>query len=219
VAIARCIVRDPLVFLMDEPIVNLDAKRREQTRMEIKKLLRKFHITTIYVTHDQQEAVFMGDRLAVMRAGVVEQVGTFDDLYYTPANLFVATFIGTPPLNILPARIDDGHVSLAGQSWALPEELASTLAPGNVHVGVRAENWLLDTPDGVLLPVTHVERAPTERASFIHATLDGVSMVAVAPLEQPTVESVRATPDWERVLFFAAQGEEVIHTPGTPEFF
>src|SRR5690606_34608061 len=87
VAIARCIVRDPTLFLMDEPICNLDAKLRETTRMEIKKLLRRFGITTAYVTHDQQEAVFMGDRIAVMRAGRLEQVGSFDELYYEPANL------------------------------------------------------------------------------------------------------------------------------------
>jgi len=219
VAIARCIVRDPLVFLMDEPIVNLDAKRREQTRLEIKKLLRKFHITTIYVTHDQQEAVFMGDRLAVMRDGVIEQVGTFDDLYYTPANLFVATFIGTPQINLLPAEITAGHINMAGQSWDLPETLAGALVPGKGRVGVRAENWLLSETAGVPLLVSHIERIPTERAAFLHGTVSGTSVVAVAPLEQPEVKSVLITPDWERVLFFSEKGEEVIYTPGPPEFF
>jgi ABC-type sugar transport system ATPase subunit/photosystem II stability/assembly factor-like uncharacterized protein len=120
VAIARCIVRDPTIFLMDEPIVNLDAKRREQTRIEFKKLLRTFRITTLYVTHDQQEAVFMGDRPAVMRAGRIEQMGTFDELYYTPANLFVATFIGTPPINILPTVIAGRQLHMeAGSEWDL----------------------------------------------------------------------------------------------------
>jgi ABC-type sugar transport system ATPase subunit len=219
VAIARCIVRDPLVFLMDEPIVNLDAKRREQTRLEIKKLLRKFHITTLYVTHDQQEAVFMGDRLVVMREGSIEQVGTFDELYYTPANLFVATFIGTPPINLLLAKIGDGRVILGSQSWALPETLVGALKPGKIRVGVRPENWLLETPDGAPLQVSHIERIPTERAAFIHGTVAGASVVAVAALEQPAVERVLVTPDWERVLFFAEEGEEVIYTPGAPEFF
>src|SRR5215217_8773922 len=86
VAIARCIVRDPLIFLMDEPISNLDAKLRERTRIEIKKMLRRFKVTTLYVTHDQQEAIFMGDRIVVMRKGKIEQIGTFDELYYTPVN-------------------------------------------------------------------------------------------------------------------------------------
>src|SRR3954452_16785464 len=109
VAIGRCIVRDPSLFLMDEPISNLDAKLRESTRIELKKLLRKFAITTLYVTHDQQEAIFMGDRIAVMRGGRIEQVGTFDELYSTPANLFVATFIGAPPMAVIPATIEAGR--------------------------------------------------------------------------------------------------------------
>jgi len=219
VAIARCIVRDPFVFLMDEPIVNLDAKRREQTRLEIKKLLRAFQITTIYVTHDQQEAVFMGDRLTVMREGMIEQVGTFDELYYTPANLFVATFIGTPSLTLLPAHIEAGRVSIGGQSWALPETLADVLPPGNVRIGVRPDGWLLDSPDGAHIQVSHIERIPTERAAFLHGTLAGVNVVVLTTLEQPEVRQTLAVPDWERTLFFAADSEAVIYTPGVPEFF
>lgn len=221
VAIARCIVRDPVVFLMDEPIVNLDAKRRERTRIEIKKLLRKFQITTLYVTHDQQEAVFMGDRIAVMRAGIIEQVGTFDELYYTPANLFVATFIGTPPINILPAEICERRVLLAGKSWDLPETLASQLAPGWVRIGVRPEGWLLaeDAPAGAPLLVSHIERLPTERAAFIHGSFQGTDVTVLTALEQPEVASVQAVPDWERAVFFAREGEGVIYTPGAPAFF
>lgn len=219
VAIARCIVRDPLVFLMDEPIVNLDAKRRERTRMEIKKLLRTFHITTLYVTHDQQEAVFMGDRLAVMRAGVIEQVGTFDELYYSPANLFVATFIGTPPINILPAQIYEGQIYFNEQSWPLPPGLAERLRPGKVRIGVRPESWQLHAPDGATLQITHIERVPTERASFLHGTFLGTNVVTLAPLEQPAETIVPMRPDWERALFFEPEGEEVIYTPGEPEFF
>jgi len=221
VAIARCIVRDPVVFLMDEPIVNLDAKRREQTRIEIKKLLRKFKITTLYVTHDQQEAVFMGDRVTVMRAGVIEQVGTFDELYYTPANLFVATFIGTPPINILPAEIGEGRVIINGRSWELPKSVAAQLTPGKVRVGVRPENWLLEnnTPDGAPLQLSHIERVPTERAAFIHGSFLGTDVTVLTSLEQPEVASVQAVPDWERALFFEWEGEGVISTPGAPEFF
>ncbi len=219
VAIARCIVRDPVVFLMDEPIVNLDAKRREQTRIEIKKLLRKFAITTLYVTHDQQEAVFMGDRITVMRQGSIEQVGTFDDLYYSPANLFVATFIGTPPLNILPVEIAAGKVILQGSTWQLPETLAGVLRPGKMRMGVRPEGWQLDMPDGIMLPVTHIERIPTERAAFIHGSLAGTHVIAVAALEQLEISRIAITPYWERVYFFEPEGEGVLYTPGVPEFF
>lgn len=221
VAIARCIVRDPVVFLMDEPIVNLDAKRREQTRIEIKKLLRKFQITALYVTHDQQEAVFMGDRITVMRDGMIEQVGTFDELYYTPANLFVATFIGTPPINILPAEIGERRISINGQIWKLPETLADLLPPGAVRVGVRPENWLLgtDAPGGASLQVSHVERVPTERAAYIHGSFQGIDVTVLTTLEQPEVASVQVVPDWERALFFKQKGEGVIYTPGAPEFF
>lgn len=219
VAIARCIVRDPLVFLMDEPIVNLDAKRREQTRMEIKKLLRKFTITTIYVTHDQQEAVFMGDRIAVMRHGTIEQLGTFDDLYYSPVNLFVATFIGTPPITILPVTVADGQVRLENWHWQLPEALADKIQPGKVRMGIRPEGWQLNAADGIELPISHIERIPTERAAFIHGSLLASNVIAVAPLEQPEVNRIRISPDWERVYFFEQDGEGVIHTPGIPEFF
>lgn len=219
VAIARCIVRDPIVFLMDEPIVNLDAKRREQTRLEIKKLLRTFHITTLYVTHDQQEAVFMGDRIAVMRAGMIEQVGGFDELYYTPANLFVATFIGTPPINILPVAISDRRVCIDSRTWELPETVADAVRPGKARVGVRSEGWQMDTLDGAPLEVSHIERIPTERAAFIHGSFLGTDVTMLTSLEQPEVRSLQVAPDWERALFFEDEGEGVIYTPKAPDFF
>lgn len=219
IAIARCIVRDPIVFLMDEPIVNLDAKRRERTRIEIKKLLRKFHISTVYVTHDQQEAIFMGDRITVMRAGSIEQVGTFDELYYTPANLFVATFIGAPAMNILPAEIADGQISLNGWRWTLPETLAGVLAPGKVRLGVRPEGWLLESGDGAPMAVNHIVRIPTERAAYMHGTLAGQDVVALAPLEQPETKQIRLAPNWEQIYIFAPDREQVMYTPGLPDLF
>ncbi len=222
VAIARCLVRNPVVFLMDEPIVNLDAKRRESTRIEIKKMLRKFGITTVYVTHDQQEAVFMGDRITVMRSGIIEQVGTFDEVYYSPANLFVATFIGSPPITIFPATIANGQVLMEGTDWrwSLPEHLSTTFPSGRVRIGVRPEGWQLNDPSGFSLSVSHIERIPTERAAFIHGSLLPNSPVnALAPLEQPEVKQVSLTPDWERAYVFASDTEEVLHTPGVPDLF
>src|SRR3954465_10494535 len=162
VAIGRCIVRDPTLFLMDEPICNLDAKLRESTRLELKKLLRNFSISSLYVTHDQQEAVFMGDRIAVMRDGRIEQLGTFDELYYTPANLYVARFIGAPPIGVMPAIIEDRRVAIGAASWALPDLVADELPPGPVQIGIRPEGWHLDAADGAVLPVRHIERIPTD---------------------------------------------------------
>jgi multiple sugar transport system ATP-binding protein len=108
VALGRAIVREPAAFLMDEPLSNLDAALRVQTRAEILKLQRRLGTTTIYVTHDQVEAMTMGDRIAVMRAGVLQQVGTPEALYTRPRNVFVARFIGSPAMNIVPAEFVDG---------------------------------------------------------------------------------------------------------------
>jgi len=101
VALGRCIIRNPSVFLLDEPLSSLDAKLRIKTRTEIKKILRKFSVTTVYVTHDQSEAVALSDRIAIMREGRIEQVGTFEEVYAHPANIFVAGFVGNPSMNFL----------------------------------------------------------------------------------------------------------------------
>jgi multiple sugar transport system ATP-binding protein len=108
VALGRAIVRDPAAFLMDEPLSNLDAKLRVQTRAEILKLQHELKTTTIYVTHDQVEAMTMGHRIAVMRLGVLQQVGTPEEVYEDPKNVFVAGFIGSPAMNLVPARLFDG---------------------------------------------------------------------------------------------------------------
>jgi len=108
VALGRAIVREPVAFLMDEPLSNLDAKLRVQTRAEILKLQQELGTTTIYVTHDQVEAMTMGDRIAVMRLGVLQQVGTPENLYEHPSNMFVAGFIGSPAMNLVPASVLEG---------------------------------------------------------------------------------------------------------------
>jgi ABC-type sugar transport system ATPase subunit len=219
VAIGRCIVRDPTLFLMDEPICNLDAKLRESTRIELKKLLRKFAITALYVTHDQQEAIFMGDRIAVMRDGRIAQVGSFDDLYYSPANLFVATFIGSPPLAVIDAAVEDRRIVVDGSSWSLTDEIADALAPGPVRVGVRPEGWVLGAVDGAAVPLRHVERIPTERAAFLFGSLADANVVIAAPLDHPETRQVLASPDWERAYFFAADSEATLRSPGVLELF
>src|SRR4030095_15646575 len=127
VAMGRAIVRDPAVFLMDEPLSNLDAKLRVQMRAEIAKLQRDLKTTTIYVTHDQIEAMTMGDRVAVMRDGKLQQVDAPEELYAEPANLFVAAFIGSPSMNLLDGTltVENGatSVTLGEQSLTLPRSL------------------------------------------------------------------------------------------------
>nr|MDP9120720.1 sn-glycerol-3-phosphate ABC transporter ATP-binding protein UgpC [Acidobacteriota bacterium] len=120
VALGRAIVRKPAVFLFDEPLSNLDAKLRVQMRAEISKLQKSLRTTTVYVTHDQVEAMTMGHRIAVMRSGRLQQVGTPLEVYERPANLFVADFIGTPPMSFLPATLTDAATTLTGGGWKLP---------------------------------------------------------------------------------------------------
>jgi multiple sugar transport system ATP-binding protein len=150
VAVGRAIVRQPKVFLFDEPLSNLDAKLRVQMRAEITALQRRLKTTTIYVTHDQVEAMTMGHRIAVLNQGDLQQVGTPLDLYEHPANLFTARFIGTPPMNIFPATVADGGAVLESGSLELPVPERWRAATQNRHgaqvfVGLRPEN-LRDKP-------------------------------------------------------------------------
>jgi sn-glycerol 3-phosphate transport system ATP-binding protein len=155
VAMGRAIVREPAVFLFDEPLSNLDAKLRVQMRLEIKRLQRELDVTSIYVTHDQVEAMTLADRLIVMNAGVADQIGTPMDVYDKPASVFVAGFIGSPAMNFLAAKVgaDAKSVDLAGtgaKHVSLPLAVATSAAPGTpVAVGLRPEH-LLPASDGPL---------------------------------------------------------------------
>src|ERR1035437_6187834 len=135
VALGRAIVRNPKVFLLDEPLSNLDAKLRGQTRIELQKLHRDLETTFIYVTHDQVEAMTMGDRIAIMNAGILQQVGTPGDIYDHPANLFVAGFIGSPTMNFVPAMAQDVMAKATGFEVKLPKPVR----PGKGMVGFRPE--------------------------------------------------------------------------------
>jgi multiple sugar transport system ATP-binding protein len=145
VAMGRAIVREPTAFLLDEPLSNLDAKLRIQMRAEITRIHRRVGATTVYVTHDQTEAMTLGDRLAVMNAGVIQQLGPPEELYDRPENLFVAGFIGAPPMNFVPGRIEDGELRLPITSLPLAGELRARLNEAgrrqSVIVGVRAEDF------------------------------------------------------------------------------
>ena len=138
VAMGRAIVRRPQVFLMDEPLSNLDAKLRVQTRNEIAGLQRRLGTTTVYVTHDQVEAMTMGDRVAVLRDGILQQCAAPRELYRNPANMFVAEFIGSPAMNLLTVPVVDHRVALGDWSIPLPREINS--ATGEIVLGVRPEH-------------------------------------------------------------------------------
>ena len=147
VAMGRAIVRQPQVFLMDEPLSNLDAKLRVQMRAELIALHKRLGITTVYVTHDQTEAMTLGDRVVVLRGGVVQQIDAPERLYRHPTNTFVAGFIGSPAMNFLDGRLEQGAVELGGTRIELPDKLRQRLsaAGGDVIVGVRPEDFVLGT--------------------------------------------------------------------------
>ncbi len=143
VAMGRAIVRDPAAFLMDEPLSNLDAKLRVQMRTEVSRIQQRLGTTTVYVTHDQTEAMTLGDRVAVMRSGVLQQVGTPMDLYNNPKNLFVAGFIGSPAMNFMPAEVEGDTLKLPMADVRLPDELRSSLRDhtGQLIAGIRPEDF------------------------------------------------------------------------------
>jgi multiple sugar transport system ATP-binding protein len=144
VAMGRAIVRDPAAFLLDEPLSNLDAKLRLQVRGELADLQRRLSATMVYVTHDQVEAMTLGDRVALLRRGVVQQVATPKELYLSPTNIFVAGFIGSPAMNFFPARVDNSRVHLPMVEYDLPEHIrrrASVLESRRVTAGIRPEHF------------------------------------------------------------------------------
>ena len=174
VALARAIVREPNVFLMDEPLSNLDAKLRVSTRAQIKHLQHELKVTTIYVTHDQIEAMTLADRVVVMNKGLIQQIGTPTKIYNRPANLFVAGFIGNPAMNLINGRVSKGVFSAENITVK-----GLTLADGNVTLGFRAEDVkLTDTPAKaqIIAPTYAMELLGD---ATIVTVISGQSLVAV----------------------------------------
>ena len=188
VAIGRAIVREPKVLLMDEPLSNLDAKLRNQMRSEIIKLRQRINTTFIYVTHDQTEAMTLGDRIVIMKDGYIQQIGTPQEVFNHPANLFVAGFIGTPQMNFFPAKLVKSgtgyQVECAGAVAALDEAAAQALAAKNtpeqeIVLGCRPEHMELanqDSADAVLAKVEVSEMMGSEL--YLHAVVGGKSEAA-----------------------------------------
>ena len=177
VAMGRAIVRQPQVFLFDEPLSNLDAKLRVQMRVEIKKLQRDLGVTSLYVTHDQVEAMTLSDQLVVMNGGRVEQIGPPTEIYRRPATTFVAGFIGSPPMNMLAGRIEAGHVVIGDLRLAAPD-LPAGLADGlKVTVGLRPEDVVVaDARDRSLtVDVDFVEELGATR--LLHGNFAGQAII------------------------------------------
>ncbi|MGQ0804721.1 MAG: ABC transporter ATP-binding protein [Actinomycetota bacterium] len=200
VALARAIVRRPQVFLMDEPLSNLDAKLRVQTRAELVELHRRVTTTVIYVTHDQVEAMTMGDRIAILNDGLLQQVGPPQDVYERPTNLFVARFIGNPPMNTVTGKVvrpdGGGHaVAVPGGEIAVKPEIGKALdrlALAEVVVGIRPEHLELGADGPIEATVSVVESLGHERHVFCRLTDDQPVIVRQQAAEAPPAEQTAA---------------------------
>jgi multiple sugar transport system ATP-binding protein len=169
VAMGRAIVREPSAFLMDEPLSNLDAKLRVEMRGEIIRVQRRIAAPTLYVTHDQTEAMTMGDRVAILRDGVLQQLGTPDDIYDHPVNVFVAGFIGSPSMNLVPAAVDGGEAVFGSSRVPLPATSGGRLEDGReILLGMRPEDFRLEGGDGGLeLRAGRVESLGSELVVYL----------------------------------------------------
>jgi sn-glycerol 3-phosphate transport system ATP-binding protein len=220
VAMGRALVRQPQAFLLDEPLSNLDAKLRNQVRGDLKRLHRELPVTSIYVTHDQVEAMTLGDRLCVMSDGEVQQIGTTDDIYNRPANTFVAAFMGSPPMNLMPGMVRSGVLHIGGVAVTTASE-----PDGPVTVGARPEHLRLDTsPSDGMVPARVDFTEPLGSHVLVTALVDPSPDGSLAPgetrvivqapsgteLESGTRIGLQLPP--ERTYFFDAETGDARHS-------
>ena len=209
VALGRAIVRDPACFLFDEPLSNLDAKMRNHTRSELRRLHKELQTTSVYVTHDQEEAMTLGDRVAVMKDGVMQQVGMPLEVYRAPANLFVAGFIGTPAMNLMPGEAKDGQATLAsGFTVSVPTSLE-----GPITIGVRPQHFRVGTDkDQGAVELTARLVEPLGDLADVHLeAADGTTLLARLDAEWAPVEgaSCPIVIDRDRHHCFDSAGQRV----------
>ncbi len=207
VSIGRAIVREPRVFLMDEPLSNLDAKLRESLRVELEHLQKTQGVTTLFVTHDQIEALTMADRLAVLQAGRIVQIGTPEDIYDRPQNTFVAQLVGTPRINLLSASRENGMVRTSGGlEFALPAEPA---LPERLQLGVRPEDIAI-RPDGRFRGKVILSE-PLGVETVVHLQTGDATLLAVTPGtgRYDLGAEVRFAVLPERLHFFASDGRRL----------
>jgi multiple sugar transport system ATP-binding protein len=206
VALGRAIVRNPKVFLLDEPLSNLDAKLRGQTRIELQKLHRDLETTFIYVTHDQVEAMTMGDRIAIMNAGILQQVGSPGEIYDHPANLFVAGFIGSPTMNFVPATTENGTAKATGFSVKLPKPVAATKGT----LGFRPEavtDRVTDEANSMQMKVDVVERLGSDQFLYGKVGADSVTARVDPRMKVDPGDTVKLGLDTRTLHFFDAETE------------
>lgn len=180
VAMGRAIIREPQVFLMDEPLSNLDAKLRVQTRSQIASMQRRLGVTTVYVTHDQTEALTMGDRIAVLKDGLLQQVGTPRELYESPSNDFVAGFIGSPAMNLVDVNVDDTGASFGSLTIPVERDVARA-SGGLLKLGIRPEDLKIVSPEepGLEVVIDIVEELGADAFVYGHTLGDKrMNMVA-----------------------------------------
>ncbi len=211
VALGRAIVREPRVFLMDEPLSNLDAKLRAKTRAELKKLHDDLQTTFIYVTHDQTEALTLGDRIAVIDKGVIQQVDTPDVIYNYPANVFVGGFLGSPPMNFINAIISDGKISINGVSFDLNEEQKKLLdGRKEVILGIRAEKFNEEDNNFTFdAKIRITEMLGSKKIVYVDCN-DKECLVEMPP-ENNYNDKVTLKINTDNILFFDNQSEMRIH--------
>ena len=207
VAMGRAIVRQPQVFLMDEPLSNLDAKLRVQTRTQIASLQRRLGVTTVYVTHDQTEALTMGDRIAVLKDGILQQVGTPRDLYAAPVNVFVAGFIGSPAMNLFDADVVDGGLKFGTAVAKVDRETLGATKAKKVTIGVRPEDVkVAKSGEGLPVEVDVVEELGADGYLYGHTTIDSKRVDIVVRVDgrnHPNAgEKVFITPEPDHIHVF-----------------
>ena len=208
VAIARALVKMPRVLLLDEPLSNLDARLRLQTREEIRRIQRETGITTIFVTHDQEEAMSISDEIVVMKLGVVQQIGAPQDVYDNPANLFVAKFLGTPPINVFEGKVQGGKLYL-GEDCVLD---APGVADQEVYVGIRPEGFTPDEEGALCCKLNNVEVMGRD-ASVVSTHTASVNPVVRSIINSDikidtTKETVRFSLKPHKVFIFHKETEE-----------
>ncbi len=210
IAIARCLARDPRLFLFDEPFSNLDAKLRTSARVELKRLLQRYRVTSIYVTHDQIEAIALCDRIAVLNKGQLMQIGTYTHLYETPRNVFVAGFLGKPPMNLFDGYAEDGMWIGKAFTWG---PIRRDFADGTrIVLGIRPEHIQLDDQGSITATVTLIEPLFSAILQLIHVQLGPHAVTVRAPLELPVerAQKVRLSIPPDRVhLFDQVTGQRI----------